>query len=84
VGRERYDADERGRRSFARRSWERHPVLIGVFAACGVGIGVVGLLTALRYDGDRPDWLTWLYLALLAISFAVVVLLVRRDEDPPA
>jgi hypothetical protein len=82
-GKRHRDAERRAYAAFRRRSWQRHPRLVVLSVLCCVGIGVVGLVTLLRYDGDRPDRLTWLYLVFLAGSLVLFVMLIRHDDDPP-
>ena len=74
------DQDRRAWRAFDRRSWQRHPILAGLRAAGALGVGIVGLISLIGYDGHRPGWLTWLFLSCLIGSVVCWVLLVRRDD----
>jgi hypothetical protein len=73
-------SDEQDRRdwAFRLRSWERHPVLAGLWAACVVAAAVLAIVA--RSDSG-PDGLGWLVPALIAGSFVFWVMLIRRDED---
>ena len=83
-GRRHRDAERRAHAAFRRGIWQRHRGLVVLYLLCGVGLVVVGLVKLFEPAGDRPAWLEWLYLAFLAGSFALFVMLIRRDDEPDA
>ena len=66
-------------REFARRSWQRHPVLSGIYVVVAVGFGVLGVIDLV--DG-HSRLRGGLYLVLWIAWFILLVVLVRRDEPP--
>jgi hypothetical protein len=75
------EQDRRDWTSFRIRSWERHPVLAGLRAACVVAAVVLGIVRLNWPRAERPAWLGVAFLVLLAASFVLWVMLIRRDED---
>jgi hypothetical protein len=73
--------DRRDWTAFRLRSWERHPVLAGLRAACMVGAGVLMFVRLNWPRGERPAWIGVALVGLLAASFVLWVVLIRRDED---